>query len=153
MSLLSRSPTVVTPCIGVCSTGIGDYVCRGCKRYAHEVIEWNAYSPEQRDKVLLRIDDFLSKIISRKCDIIDQEKFHQLIEYQGISCRPEQSIWGQLYQLLTSGARQIKQLNDYGIVMKPEWRHLDALSLKNSIEDELMSLSSAYYERYIISYS
>ncbi|HMW48455.1 MAG TPA: DUF1289 domain-containing protein, partial [Cellvibrionaceae bacterium] len=23
---------VRTPCIGVCSTGIGDVVCRGCKR-------------------------------------------------------------------------------------------------------------------------
>jgi predicted Fe-S protein YdhL (DUF1289 family) len=39
-----RTPT---PCIGVCSTGIGDVVCRGCKRYAQEVIHWNGYSEQQ----------------------------------------------------------------------------------------------------------
>ncbi|MEC7008614.1 MAG: DUF1289 domain-containing protein, partial [Pseudomonadota bacterium] len=32
---------IKTPCIGVCSTGIGDSVCRGCKRFSHEVIHWN----------------------------------------------------------------------------------------------------------------
>ena len=39
---------VKTPCIGVCSTGIGDSVCRGCKRFSHEVIDWNSYSQEQK---------------------------------------------------------------------------------------------------------
>ncbi|WP_226704400.1 DUF1289 domain-containing protein [Microbulbifer elongatus] len=48
---------VRTPCIGVCSTGIGDNVCRGCKRFAHEVIDWNAYSEEQRRIIAERRDD------------------------------------------------------------------------------------------------
>ncbi|MEM9624509.1 MAG: DUF1289 domain-containing protein, partial [Pseudomonadota bacterium] len=32
-----------TPCVGICSTTYGDLVCRGCKRFAHEIVQWNAY--------------------------------------------------------------------------------------------------------------
>ena len=54
-------PRVKTPCIGVCSTGIGDSVCRGCKRFSHEVIQWNGYTEEQKRIVDQRLSDFLSK--------------------------------------------------------------------------------------------
>ena len=37
-----------TPCIGVCSTVFGDTVCRGCRRFSHEVVNWNAYTDEQK---------------------------------------------------------------------------------------------------------
>lgn len=37
-----------TPCIGVCSTTYGDFVCRGCKRFAHEVVGWNQFTEDQR---------------------------------------------------------------------------------------------------------
>ena len=30
-----------TPCLGICSTTYGDDVCKGCKRFVHEVISWN----------------------------------------------------------------------------------------------------------------
>lgn len=35
--------TIKTPCVGLCSTVYGDLVCRGCKRFHHEVIHWNGY--------------------------------------------------------------------------------------------------------------
>ena len=38
-----------TPCIGVCSTVFGDDVCRGCKRFQHEVIQWNSYSDPEKE--------------------------------------------------------------------------------------------------------
>ncbi len=38
----------LTPCAGRCSTVFGDSVCRGCRRFNHEVIQWNTYTPEQR---------------------------------------------------------------------------------------------------------
>ncbi|MEJ2131069.1 MAG: DUF1289 domain-containing protein, partial [Gammaproteobacteria bacterium] len=46
---------ISTPCVGVCSTVYGDLVCRGCKRYAHEVIEWNRYEPQQKREVWRRL--------------------------------------------------------------------------------------------------
>lgn len=44
-----------SPCIGVCSTTYGDLVCRGCNRFAHEVVEWNAYDEDQRAVIWERL--------------------------------------------------------------------------------------------------
>lgn len=33
-----------SPCIGVCSTGLGDDVCRGCERTLGEIREWGGMS-------------------------------------------------------------------------------------------------------------
>ncbi len=46
-----------SPCIGVCSTTYGDLVCRGCNRFAHEVVEWNAYNEAQREMIRRRLDE------------------------------------------------------------------------------------------------
>ncbi len=49
----------LTPCAGRCSTVFGDQVCRGCRRFNHEVIQWNTYTAEQRLAVWKRLDDQL----------------------------------------------------------------------------------------------
>ena len=51
---------VKTPCVGVCSTVFGDQVCRGCKRFQHEVIEWNGYSDFEKETVYwVAVDKFI----------------------------------------------------------------------------------------------
>jgi len=47
----------VSPCIGVCSTTYGDLVCRGCNRFAHEVVQWNGYDEAQRDAIWGRLEE------------------------------------------------------------------------------------------------
>lgn len=44
-----------SPCIGVCSTGIGDEVCRGCGRTFEEVNNWHSYSKEEKVAINIRI--------------------------------------------------------------------------------------------------
>lgn len=46
----------LTPCAGRCSTVFGDSVCRGCRRFNHEVIKWNTYTEEQHSAVRKRPD-------------------------------------------------------------------------------------------------
>ena len=41
----------------------GDQVCRGCRRFNHEVIQWNTYTAEQRLAVWKRLDDQLNQIL------------------------------------------------------------------------------------------
>ena len=57
-----RIPSL-TPCAGRCSTVFGDLVCRGCRRFNHEVIQWNTYTPEQRLMVWRRLDAQLNQIL------------------------------------------------------------------------------------------
>ena len=53
----------LTPCAGRCSTVFGDAVCRGCRRFNHEVIRWNAFTAEQHDAVWHRLDAQLDQIL------------------------------------------------------------------------------------------
>ncbi len=47
MSALSQQPD--TPCIGVCSTAIGDDVCRGCARTFGAISFWGELSQAEKD--------------------------------------------------------------------------------------------------------
>ncbi len=39
----------------MCSTTFGDFVCRGCKRWLHEVIDWNSYDDVNKRVVIERL--------------------------------------------------------------------------------------------------
>ena len=45
-----------TPCIGVCSTSYGDHICRGCKRFSHEVTGWIKYSDTEKSIINKRLE-------------------------------------------------------------------------------------------------
>ena len=55
----------VSPCIGVCSTTYGDLVCRGCNRFAHEVVQWNAYDEGQRTVIWGRLAELRDGSVAR----------------------------------------------------------------------------------------
>jgi predicted Fe-S protein YdhL (DUF1289 family) len=60
-----------TPCVGICSTTYGDLVCRGCKRFAHEIVQWNGYDDVQQDAVrdrLQRVRDEVLTLLLVCCD-------------------------------------------------------------------------------------
>ena len=67
------SKSVKTPCIGVCSTVFGDEVCRGCKRFQHEIIKWNAYDDIEKRSVLNRLELLKVQIMQSKVMIIDED--------------------------------------------------------------------------------
>ena len=60
-----------TPCIGVCSTTYGDLVCRGCKRFAHEIVAWNGFAETQRDVVWARLRRLLAESVRAHVQIAD----------------------------------------------------------------------------------
>ena len=73
MSKLNKLKSA-TPCLGICSTTFGDEVCKGCKRFSHEVVSWTKYSLEEREIVNDRIEKFKVKILKDRFEIIDKEK-------------------------------------------------------------------------------
>lgn len=63
-----------TPCIGVCSTTYGDLVCRGCKRFAHEIVGWNGYQEHQRELIWERLHALLGQSVRVHLRIVDEER-------------------------------------------------------------------------------
>src|SRR5690554_3098075 len=77
-------PTIKTPCVGVCTTALGDDVCRGCKRYSHEVIDWNSYNNEQKLAIETRLVRLLTTIIQNKLFIVDEKKLQWQLDNQPV---------------------------------------------------------------------
>jgi len=141
---------VRTPCIGVCSTGIGDSVCRGCKRFAHEVIDWNAYTHEQRLIIAQRLEGYLSQIVQNMIEIFDERMLLEQVKHQQILFKEEQNPSCWVFDLLRSGASQITDLNAYGLRLQPKWRNTPLTEIRDNIDRDFYALSCAYYERYVV---
>lgn len=139
---------VKTPCIGVCSTGIGDSVCRGCKRYTHEVVHWNRYSEEQRCSILARIDSLLRQVLETRIEIFDEALLVSQIERQGIRYHPEQSVFSWVFEVIKVGAGQIRQLEDFGARLSAHYRNMPLPEFKQMVDEDLFVLSTVHYERY-----
>ena len=143
-------PPVKTPCIGVCSTGIGDTVCRGCKRFAHEVINWNSYSAEQKRIVDSRLSGFLSQCVANKLRVTDKALLQWQLSVQQIVFVPTHDEYCWVYTLLKAGAGQIKDPADYGIEIGLAYRDYALKDLRELIDGEFFALSQAHYDRYML---
>ncbi len=140
---------VITPCIGVCSTALGDRVCRGCKRYNHEVIGWNGYSQAQKRLIDQRLDEFLARVVSNKLQVVDAGLLEWQLQVQQIRYQRHKSpeIWA--FALLRAGAGQIADPARFGLQIDAEFRDVPLIELRDMIDREFYILSQAHYERYM----
>jgi hypothetical protein len=149
MPFAMSSQPIKTPCVGLCSTVYGDLVCRGCKRFHHEVINWNGYNDEEKRAVWLRLEVLLVQVMAAKVEVFDADRLRMQLEQRNIRFVPQQSPYCWAYQLIARGARVISQLNAYGMVLLPEFREWSLPQLRDAIDREFFLLSEAHYERYI----
>jgi len=140
---------VKTPCVGICSTGIGDQVCRGCKRFSHEVIDWNAYSHEQRGIIAQRLESFLTQVVQIRIEIFNEKLLYEQIKHQQIQFKAEQNPYCWVFDLLRAGAGQIQDPEIYGLRLLPAWRNRSLPEIRDLIDQDFYALSCAYHDRYI----
>ena len=142
---------VKTPCIGVCSTGIGDTVCRGCKRFSHEVIDWNSYTLVQKQAVDQRLSEFLSQCVSNKLRVLDTALLRWQLEVQQVRFMEQHDEYCWVFSLLKAGAGQVDNTLDFGFEVDLHYRKLPLVELREMIDREFYTLSEAHYERYMLS--
>jgi len=141
---------VKTPCIGVCSTGIGDTVCRGCKRFSHEVINWNSYSEAQKCIVDQRLSTFLSQCVSNKLRVTDRALLEWQLKVQQIAYNPQHDEYCWAYSLIKAGGSQINDPASFGFDVDLRYRDMNLTLLREIIDEEFFTLSQAHYDRYML---
>lgn len=141
------SKSVKTPCIGICSTVFGDEVCRGCKRFQHEIIQWNGYDDVAKRSVLNRLELLKVQIMESKIHITDESLLKaQLLEFK-IKFEEDNNSLCWVFDLLRSGSQSIVSSTDFGFELIDN--SVSNLSeLKKVMEEELFKLSEAHYQRY-----
>ena len=140
---------IKTPCVGLCSTVYGDLVCRGCKRFHHEVVNWNLYNEDEKSAVWRRLEVLLVQVMQGKLEVFDAVRLRQQLEQHQVRFVPDQSVYCWAYQLIARASRVISRLDAYGISLMPEFRDWPLPDLREAIDKEFFLLSEAHYERYI----
>mgnify|MGYP006421123813 FL=1 len=139
--------SVKTPCIGVCSTVFGDEVCRGCKRFQNEVINWNGYQDSQKIAVLSRLESLKTQIMESKISIVDKKLLQSQLDTLDIKYVIEDNPFCWVFDLLRQASQSIDSLQDFGVVLKDGVEN-NLFELKKVIESELFILSEAHFQRY-----
>ena len=139
--------SVKTPCIGVCSTVFGDEVCRGCKRFQNEVIDWNSYQDSQKIAVLSRLESLKTQIMESKISIVNKKLLQNQLDTLDIKYVIDDNPFCWVFDLLRQASQSIDSLQDFGVVLKYGVEN-NLFELKKVIETELFSLSEAHFQRY-----
>ena len=138
---------VKTPCVGVCSTVFGDQVCRGCKRFHHEVIEWNGYTYVQKETVWNRLESLKGLLMKSKIFIENQVLLQSKLDSLKISYYDKVDPYCWVFDLIKQASQSINDLSEFGLkpLFEPD---VELVELKRLIEEELFTLSDAHYQRY-----
>lgn len=55
ISLSGKRSDTASPCVGICSTVLGDAICRGCGRSFEEVLNWHQFNDDQKRAINRRL--------------------------------------------------------------------------------------------------
>lgn len=137
---------VPTPCVGICSTTFGDTVCRGCKRYLHEVIQWNTYNDDQKRLIWDRLDALPAQVMPHYFAIENPALLAEMLAHYRIPHRPGSNPWVQLLALLKSVARQDPDLQAFG-VRRTGSTGSPLVALRDEIFQSIYQLAQASYDK------
>ena len=136
-----RIPSL-TPCAGRCSTVFGDAVCRGCRRFNHEVIQWNTYTSEQRMMIWQRLDVQLDQILVPMLPHANILQVESFIESKRIRVFETATPGRKLYHALKICEKNKNLAEESGLgiqsgQVKPIW---------TEFERRVLALATASYE-------
>jgi len=134
-----------TPCLGICSTTFGDEVCKGCKRFSHEIVSWTKYSLEEREIVNDRLEKFKVQILQHRFEIIDQDLFESKLEEKAINFNHSLDPLTWIFDLFRAAGSQSFDIESFGI---KQLYQFDPKTIRDEINKELLELSEAHHERY-----
>ena len=134
-----------TPCLGICSTTYGDDVCKGCKRFVHEIISWPKYSMEERAFVNDRLEKFKIIILKDRFKVEDEQLFALRLKDNAINYNNSLDSLTWIFDLLRAAGSQSIDLNQFGITALKKY---DSKTIKDEINQELLDLSEAHHQRY-----
>tara|TARA_X000000950_G_scaffold65024_1_gene79735 strand:+ start:1199 stop:1639 length:441 start_codon:yes stop_codon:yes gene_type:complete len=136
-----------TPCLGICSTTYGDEVCRGCKRFIHEVINWNSYSNDEKEIVNSRLEEFKVTILSHRFKVTDAELLSSKLKEHAISFNDSLDPITWIFDLLRASSQDL-DLELFGLELLPDHQSSSLPTIKDEINTELFELSQAHFDRY-----
>lgn len=130
-----------TPCVGICSTTYGDLVCRGCRRFAHEITGWNGYDEDQRERVWERLSSLRATAVDAT---VRPDSPHLLESFRERLALPEDVSWQETAYDVLCRAPAEKALSELGLA---SLEYEEVGPVRAAIDALTGRLAEAHYER------
>lgn len=137
---------IPTPCIGICSTTYGDDVCKGCKRFIHEIIDWNSYQADEKKIIWQRLLDITIESVRRYMIIEDEYKLIQTLRSQSLHVYDFLPVEYHVLTLFRAIGAQTVVLRDFGIQRLEIAEGLTVLQLGKRINQDILERAEAQYD-------
>ena len=132
----------------MCSTTYGDLVCRGCRRFSHEVRDWNRYETHEKRAVLTRLEGLQVQFLSSVLSVPEPDRLWQACQALRVrGAREEQDPRCWAAELIRMGGDALGRLEDYGIQRMPAYDGMALAELSEWLVKSLYSLAEAEYDR------
>lgn len=135
-----------TPCVGICSTTYGDLVCRGCKRFAHEIVKWNGFDGQQRDAIWRRLHELRDGAVAESLRVFDRQALMRRAELARIPDWASLSELNLAYEVLRVVQMPLTELNQIGVEVGSGEPGGWSRDLVRQIDQEFYARSLAHYE-------
>ena len=130
-----------TPCVGICSTTYGDLVCRGCKRFSHEIVQWNGYSEAQRDVIWQRLFELRRQAVAAAVRVSDPQRFGSFRQVRKLD---DELPWElAAYEILRAIVVKDQDAGEFGLESVGQ---LPTLALLRAIDADIYHRSQAWFE-------
>ena len=125
-------------------------MCRGCKRFEHEVQDWNTlYNLAQKQAVERRLVDIICRVMRDKVAIQDSKLLLRRLEESGAPFPKHRDALCLIIDMLRAAGNHIKDPTEFGFTVMPAYQHLSFVELREFIDNTVYELSVAYYERHV----
>ena len=134
-----------SPCVGICSTTYGDLVCRGCRRFAHEIVGWNGYAEQQKNAIVDRLNKIKTSVISQYIFISNSFEYSSCCKELGFNADRSED---EIYVVLSYLVAKSQKFEVAGISFCDDQVKFSATSdLMRFLESEMYLRAQAQYER------
>ena len=138
-----------TPCIGVCSTTYGDDICRGCRRFRHEITSWIEYTDSEKSIINRRLEKFKITVLEEKFTVINPDTYKEALLQANIRFNQDLQPICWIFDLFRSLNAENLNLEDFSLKVKKDFISTPVPQLKEDVNKEFYELSLAHYQRYI----
>lgn len=138
--------TSKTPCVGLCSTVYGDQVCRGCKRFSHEIIDWNRYQGIQKAAVWSRLEQLLTQSVMSRVEVVSAVQLRTAMAARQMTLSDTQPLIFQIWRLLSRADALVAE--ECGLRLRAEYANKTLKQVREEMDSAYFALSEAYYRRH-----
>ena len=117
-------------------------MCRGCKRFAHEIVQWNGYDQDQQARIWERLQRLRDEVVRQHLSVADRDVYTRACRGAGLAAGVAAET---VYTLLRYLVAQQQSLAEAGLTTVNG--AAPALQVLREIDTEVYARSVAHYER------